>query len=86
MKKFWSTLLILLAIVSIVVAVVYLTKTAGALPHFYPGYLKGSTHKHTKHAIAFIGLAVVFLLGAWMVSGSGSKDSSRPGPKPEQPS
>ena len=70
MKKLLTALLVILAIVSAVVAVVYFTKTAGNLPHFYLGYLKGSTHKHIKHGVVFAVLAVVLLLGAWMVSGS----------------
>lgn len=69
MKKLLVTVLIILAILSAVVSVVYFTKTAGALPHFYPGYTKGSTHKHLKHGVVFAGLAVVLLLGAWMTSG-----------------
>ena len=69
MKKIYASLLGICAVLSLVVAVVYFSKTAGALPHFFPGYSLGSSHKHTKHAIVFIGLAVVFVLGAWMLSG-----------------
>jgi hypothetical protein len=69
MKKLSSVALILLALISTVVAVIYFTKTAGNLPHFFIGYAKGSAHKHTKHALAFISLAVILLIGAWMVSG-----------------
>jgi hypothetical protein len=72
MKKLLVTILIVLAILSAVVSVVYFTKTAGSLPHFYLGYTKGSTHKHIKHGIVFAGLAVVLLLGAWMASGQSS--------------
>ena len=75
MKKLLVMVLIILAILSAIVAVVYFTKTAGNLPHFYLGYTKGSTHKHVKHGVAFAGLAVVLLLGAWMASGR-STDSS----------
>ncbi|HVA11530.1 MAG TPA: hypothetical protein VNG32_05215 [Candidatus Dormibacteraeota bacterium] len=74
MKKLLVVGLVILAILSAVVAAVYFTKTAGNLPHFYPGYLQGSPHKHTKHGVAFAGLAIVFLVGAWMASGQ-SKDS-----------
>ncbi|HEX4774379.1 MAG TPA: hypothetical protein VH234_02590 [Candidatus Saccharimonadales bacterium] len=69
MRKFYAALLVLLAIISAVVAVIYFTHTAGNLPHFFLGYTKDSAHKHTKHGLAFISLAVVLLLGAWMVSG-----------------
>jgi ABC-type transporter Mla subunit MlaD len=75
MKKLLVVGLVILAILSAIVAAVYFTKTAGNLPHFYPGYLQGSVHKHTKHGVAFVGLAIVFLLGAWMVSGQ-SNDAS----------
>jgi len=76
MKKLVVAVLVILAVCSAVVAAIYFTKTAGNLPHFFPGYLKDSLHKHTKHGLAFIGLAVVLLIGAWMASGS--KDSSTP--------
>jgi hypothetical protein len=77
MKKLLVTGLVILAILSAVVAVVYLTKTAGNLPHFYPGYLKGSAHKHLKHGVVFLGLAVIFLLGAWMSSGHATDTTSK---------
>jgi len=70
MKKLAVLVLVLLAILSALVAVVYFTKTAANLPHFYPGYAKDSTHKHLKHGVVFIVLALVFLLGAWMASGN----------------
>jgi amino acid permease len=76
MKKLSIIVLVILAILSAIVAVVYFSKTAGNLPHFYPGYTKGSTHKHLKHGVVFIGLAVVFLLGAWMASGHSSSDTA----------
>jgi predicted permease len=73
MKKLGVIGLIILGIVSGIVAVVYMTQTAGNLPHFYPGYLAGSSHMHYKHGFAFIGLAVLFFLGAWMLSGQKEK-------------
>lgn len=76
MKKLLVAGLVVLAILSAIVAVVYFTKTAGNLPHFYLGYAKGSTHKHLKHGVVFTGLAVVLLLGAWMVSGHSSDTSA----------
>jgi hypothetical protein len=80
MKKLAVAILIILAILSAVVSVVYFTKTAGALPHFYPGYLKGSSHKHLKHGVVFLVLAVILLLGAWMASGHKAADT-KPEPK-----
>ncbi len=78
MKKLLVTLLIILAILSAIVSVVYFTKTAGSLPHFYPGYTKGSSHKHLKHGVVFAGLAVVLLLGAWMASGQSTDTTPNP--------
>jgi hypothetical protein len=77
MKKLLVIVLVILAILSVVVAVVYFTKTAGNLPHFYPGYAKGSAHKHLKHGVVFTGLAVVLLLGAWMASGNKAETSTK---------
>ena len=52
----------------VIVAVIYFAKSADALPSFFPGHKTGSAHHHTKHGIAFIGLAVVALVGAWMTT------------------
>jgi hypothetical protein len=76
MKKLLVIVLVILAILSAVVAVVYFTKTAGNLPHFYLGYTKGSSHKHLKHGVVFAVLAVLLLLGAWMVSGQSSDSTT----------
>jgi hypothetical protein len=75
MKKLLVIGLVVLAILSAIVAVVYFTKTAGNLPHFYLGYAKGSTHKHLKHGVVFSVLAILLLLGAWMVSGGQASKS-----------
>jgi hypothetical protein len=52
----------ILAIICLIVAVVYYTMPAGELPSFMPGYLAGSTHIHTTHAIAAAVAAVVLLI------------------------
>lgn len=75
MKKLSALILVILAIISAIAAIIYFTKTAGNLPHFFLGYTKDSTHKHTTHGIAFGALAVVLLIGAWMVTGR-SEDNS----------
>ena len=56
------------AVVCVVVALVYFAKTADALPTFFPGHKTGSTRHHIKHGIAFIGLAVLALVGAWFTT------------------
>ncbi len=73
MKKLLVFILAILAVISVIVGLFYLTHTAGNLPHFFIGYLKNSTLIHTKHGIAFIILAVVLLIGAWMLSGGNNK-------------
>jgi amino acid permease len=70
MKKLPIVALVILAIILAVVSAIYFSKTAGNLPHFFPGHLADSTHRHVKHAVACAVLAVVCLLGAWMLSGS----------------
>lgn len=53
----------------IVVAVVYLTKTAAQLPSFFPGHQAGSTKHHSKHGLAALILGLLCLVGAWMSLG-----------------
>lgn len=61
----------------LVAGFMYLTKPAGSLPSFVPGYIAGDSHdKHTKHAIGAIVVAVACFVFAWFQSGpktSGSK-------------
>jgi len=81
MKKLLMLIGVVLAIISAIVAVIYFSKTAGALPHFFPGYDKGSVTKHVKHGLAFVGLAIVLLIGSWMVSG---QKTVKPAPKVQE--
>lgn len=69
MKKIYVWLLGIATVLSLVIAIIYFSKPAGALPHFFPGYSLGSSHKHTKHGLIFIALSIVLALAAWMVSG-----------------
>jgi hypothetical protein len=63
------TALLLVGVVAcIVIAVIYLTHTAMHLPSFMPGHNAKSKVTHVKRGIAFIGLGVVLLIGAWFVS------------------
>jgi len=52
----------ILAAICLVAAVMYFVMPGGSLPIFMPGYVAGSTHIHTMHAVASITAAVVFLL------------------------
>ena len=63
-----TALCLAIAAVCVVIAIVYFTKTADALPTFFPGHAAGSGRHHTKHGIAFIGLAVLALIGAWFTT------------------
>ncbi|MCU1345749.1 MAG: hypothetical protein JWL70_2015 [Acidimicrobiia bacterium] len=57
-----------LAVVLVVVAIVYFTKTADGLPSFFPGHESGSTHHHVKHGIAVLALAALSLVAAWFTT------------------
>ncbi len=60
----------LLAIICIIAAAMYFLMPAGSLPTFMPGYIAGSNHIHTTHAvIAAIAAIVLFLIG-WFVGRS----------------
>jgi hypothetical protein len=61
--------LIGLGVLFAVVGVIYLTHTAGHLPAFFPGHTAGSPHKHLKHGLAALGVAVVSWIGAWLSTG-----------------
>jgi uncharacterized membrane protein len=62
------------ALVFLVLAVVYFTRSAQDLPAFFPGHEAGVTRHHTKHGLAMVGLAVFSVIGGWMLSGqSGAK-------------
>jgi hypothetical protein len=57
----------LLAIICVIAAVMYYTMPAGSLPAFMPGYVAGSDHIHTTHAIASaVGAVVLFVIG-WIL-------------------
>jgi amino acid permease len=70
--------MIVIAVALVVIGIVYFTTTAGNLPSFFPGRLKGSTHYHTKHGIAAISLAVVALIGAWFTTAPSSEGVKTP--------
>lgn len=60
----------ILGVILLVVAGIYFTKTAGNLPSFFPGHQAGSAHKHIKHGLAAVVVAVICFLGAWFSLGS----------------
>jgi hypothetical protein len=64
------TIAYLLAIICAIAAVMYYTTQAGSLPTRMPGYLAGSTHIHTTHALAAAIAAIVLFLIGWAVGRS----------------
>ena len=61
--------LVVLAAIFAVIAVIYFSDTANALPSFFPGHKTGDSTHHTKHGLASAILALVCLAGAWMSRG-----------------
>jgi hypothetical protein len=70
--------LIGLGVLCVAVAIYYFVTPAGSLPSFFPGHDAGSTHHHTKHGLAMLGVAVVCWIGAWMTTGPSRKSSDAP--------
>jgi amino acid permease len=60
-----TALCLTIAVICVVIAVVYFTRTADGLPSFFPGHQRGVTRHHTKHGIAFLVLAALAVVGAW---------------------
>ncbi len=54
-----------LAIISVIAAVIYFVTPAGSLPTFMPGYEAGSQHLHMKHAIVAVVAAIILFLLGW---------------------
>jgi hypothetical protein len=63
-----TIVLALLGVVLIVVGIVYVSRSAGELPSFFPGHEAGSTHKHIKHGLAAFALGIVAFVGAWLTT------------------
>ena len=71
-----TAICVLIAVVFIAVAIVYFSRTADALPSFFPGHQAGVTRHHTKHGLAFLGLALLALIGAWFTTAPARIDTS----------
>jgi cell division protein FtsX len=66
----WVTILLaVIGVALVAVSIVYFTSSAGHLPSFFPGHKQASGHKHTKHAIAALVVALIAFGGAWLSSG-----------------
>jgi hypothetical protein len=60
----------IVGVLLVVVAIIYFSKTAGALPAFFPGHQASSASKHIKHGLASIVLAALCFLGVWFNLGT----------------
>ncbi len=69
--------LLVVAVVCVAVGVVYLVTPAGQLPSVVPGYIKGSSHHHTTHALLMFILAGLAVVGAWFTTNPASGRSDR---------
>lgn len=59
----------IIGVVFLVLAGIYWTHAAGALPSFLPGYVAGSPHVHFKHGLGSLILALGLFAFAWFQSG-----------------
>lgn len=59
----------ILGVLLLVVAALYFADTAGSLPSFFPGHEAGSAHRHVKHGIAALVVALACFAFAWFQSG-----------------
>ena len=62
MRKLLTSLFVILAVLFLATAVYYWVTKAGSLPHFFPGYQAGSIHKHLKHGLAALIVAIGFAI------------------------
>ena len=67
-KKLLAAGAVILGIIFVIISGIYFFKTAGNLPHFFPGFEAGSTHMHLKHAIASLILGLALFIYAWFAS------------------
>ncbi len=69
-KKPLAALAVILGLVFIVLAFVYWFTPAGALPHFLPGHIVGSSVIHFKHGLGSFILALALFAYAWFATGT----------------
>jgi hypothetical protein len=69
MKKLLAALALVLGIVFVVLAFVYWTTPASALPSFFPGYDPTMAGVHFKHGLASLILAILLFIYTWFATG-----------------
>ena len=74
-----AVLAVIVGVLLLGIAALYFTHTSGTLPSFFPGYVAGSAHKHAKHGILALALAIVAFLVAWFQSGPRATAPNGPG-------
>jgi hypothetical protein len=69
MNRSFTAIVLLLGVVLAVVAVVYWLTPAGALPHYFPGFVEGAAQKHIKHGLVAFIVALGLFAYAWFETG-----------------
>ena len=62
-----KNIVLILGLALLVVAAIYFTMPADALPGFFPGHETGLARIRVKHGLLSGGLGVVLLAGAWIM-------------------
>ena len=77
MKKPLVIVAIVLGIAFVVLAFVYWTTPANALPSFFPGYDPALATVHFKHGLASLILAILLFIYAWFATGPSTKKKAQ---------
>ena len=67
-KKPLVAIAVIVGILFVVIAFVYWFTKSGSLPHFFLGFVAGSTVIHIKHGLAAIIIAILLFIYAWFAS------------------
>ena len=68
-NKIAAGIAMLAGVIFLIIGYVYATHSAGSLPSFFPGYLAGESHIHSKHSIAAFVVGVLCFVYAWFQTG-----------------
>lgn len=68
MRALAALILVVLGVLAIIVAVLYFTQPAHALPTFIPGHLAHAAGKHTKRGVAAAVVGVILLIAGAAVA------------------
>ena len=76
-KQLMAGAAVILGLLMLIVAALYFTQAAGALPAFLPGYAAGSATHHAKHGILALALAIVCFVAARFFYGPTNAQSGK---------